>query len=297
MNIEPLSQQFCDYSRYMRGYSPDTIRRYRETIHLLQVLTGITQLDECTEAKVREFFFRGRIDRKWTPSSFATYHKGLVVFFRWCVERGFLGANPTDGIEVPKTEKTLPAKLNKQDALRLLDAVANYQYRHRFQRVRNHAILATALYAGLRKKELLRLQLAHVDIENRSILVRHGKGGKDRVVPMSAALAGILAAYLEERARAGKTCPEFFTSHNHDMGLTEEGMKRLVTHLSRLTGIRFTLHKLRHTFATLLLEGGCDIFSLSKMMGHSDIKTTTIYLAATPEHLRGQMAKHPLNYA
>ena len=59
--------------------------------------------------------------------------------------------------------------------------------------------------------------------------------------------------------------------------------------------LKFTIHKLRHTFATLMLEGGVDIYSLSKMMGHSDIKTTTIYLSASAEHLRSQMTKHPLN--
>ena len=59
--------------------------------------------------------------------------------------------------------------------------------------------------------------------------------------------------------------------------------------------IRFTVHQLRHTFATLLLEGGCDIYSISQMLGHSDIRTTSIYLAATPEHLRIQVGKHPLN--
>ena len=60
------------------------------------------------------------------------------------------------------------------------------------------------------------------------------------------------------------------------------------------SGVKFTIHGLRHTFATLMIEGGCDIYSLSKMMGHSDIKTTTIYLSASVEHLRDQMKKHPL---
>ena len=69
----------------------------------------------------------------------------------------------------------------------------------------------------------------------------------------------------------------------------------LVEKMRASSGITFTVHKLRHTFATLMLEGGCDIYSLSKMMGHSDIKTTTIYLAASAEHLRTQMTKHPLN--
>jgi site-specific recombinase XerD len=69
----------------------------------------------------------------------------------------------------------------------------------------------------------------------------------------------------------------------------------LVIQMCKASKIKFTIHKLRHTFATLMLEGGCDIYSLSKMMGHTDIKTTTIYLAASAEHLRGQMMKHPLN--
>ncbi len=79
------------------------------------------------------------------------------------------------------------------------------------------------------------------------------------------------------------------------MGFTSSGLKRLVGQLKKASGLSFTIHKLRHTFATLMLEGGCDIFSLSKMMGHSDIKTTTIYLSATAEHLRSQITKHPLN--
>lgn len=79
------------------------------------------------------------------------------------------------------------------------------------------------------------------------------------------------------------------------MGFTEHGLKHLVEEVKKVSGINFSLHKLRHTFATLMLEGGCDIFSLSKMMGHTDITTTTIYLAASPEHLKSQMIKHPLN--
>jgi site-specific recombinase XerD len=173
--------------------------------------------------------------------------------------------------------------------------VYNYPYDYKFLRYRNHAIFSTFLFAGLRKKELLKLKYADVDIENLSIFVNQGKGSKDRVVPMSYTLAQSLKRYLEERKKLNKTCPEFFVSLNRNMGFTNTGLRNLVRKIKATSKINFTVHKLRHTFATLMLEGGCDIFSLSRMMGHSDIKTTTIYLAASAEHLRSQMTKHPLN--
>src|SRR3989339_696343 len=168
-------------------------------------------------------------------------------------------------------------------------------YPYKFLRHRNHAIFSMFIFAGLRKQELLSLRYADVDLENRSLFVRQGKGAKDRVIPICATLADSLKRYLGERQRLSKTCPEFFASLNHNIGFTNTGMKRLISKMNIASGIHFSAHKLRHTLATLMLEGGCDIYSLSKMMGHSDIKTTTIYLAATAEHLRSQMTKHPMD--
>ena len=86
-----------------------------------------------------------------------------------------------------------------------------------------------------------------------------------------------------------------FASANLDMGLSESGLLRLIKRIKTITGIKYSCHTLRHTFATLMLEGGTDIYSLSRMLGHTNIKTTTIYLYASVEHLRSQMSKHPLN--
>ena len=141
-----------------------------------------------------------------------------------------------------------------------------------------------------------RLKCTDIDLDNNVICVRQGKGSKDRVAPIPYRLVQILQKYSEERRRLKKTCPEFFASLNRDKGYTIHGLKRLVQQVREASGIHFGIHQLRHTFATLMIEGGCDIYSLSKMMGHSDIKTTTIYLSASVEHLRGQMDKHPLNY-
>jgi len=217
------------------------------------------------------------------------------VFFRWCVKEGYMVKNPILDIEKPRLEKKLPPKLTKQGALRLLEVAYNFPYEYKFLRYRNHAIFSVFIFAGLRKQELINLKYTDIDIENMTLFVRQGKGGKDRIVPICGALAQSLKKYLEERKRLNKTNPEFFCSLRGNVGLSVNGLKKLVDQIRESSGVVFSVHKLRHTFATLMLEGGCDIYSLSKMMGHSNISTTTIYLAVSAEHLRAQMIKHPLN--
>lgn len=295
MDIQIIAQKFYDYSKYFRNYSPHTIKRYRFVIVAFCKHTGIKEIEQVTERLLRDFMYHGRAELGWSSQTFITFLKSFVVFFRWCVAQGYISSNPADDIEVPKLEKRLPPKLTKQEAMRLLEFVYNYPYEYKFLRYRNHAIFATFIYSGIRKQELLRLKFTDIDLENLTLFVRQGKGAKDRIIPISYTLAESLKRYLLERQRLNKTCPEFFASLNRNMGFTDTGLKRLVELVRKASKINFGIHKLRHTFATLMLEGGCDLFSLSKMLGHSDLKTTAIYLAASAEHLRGQMMKHPLN--
>lgn len=280
----------------MKGYSKATITRYAFVIRNFIAISGITDLSQVNEDNVRNMFYIGRTERKWSVNTYIVYHKSLLVFFRWCVQNKFLLENPVERIEKPKLEKLLPPKLTKQDALRLLDVVSNYPYHNNFLRYRNHAIFAVFIFAGLRKQELLKLKLTDIDLVNFSLFIKQGKGNKDRIIPISFTLATILQKYLDERKRAKKKNIELFCSWAGNNAYTESSLKRLVELAKASSGIHFSVHKLRHTFATLMLEGGCDIFSLSRMMGHSDIKTTTIYLHATVEHLQGEMRKHPLNH-
>lgn len=295
MSIQLLMVRFCDYSKYIKGYSPYTIARYRQVINYFSAFANISEIEQVTPENSRNLFYYGRTEQKWTPNTFICYHKSLGVFFRWCIKEGYLKDNPIEDIEVPKLEKRIPEKLTKQDAMKILEVVDNYPYQCNFLRFRNYAIFSTFIYTGIRKKELLNLKYTDVDIENLSIFIRQGKGSKDRIIPITYRLAEALAKYVEVRKKAYKCCPEFFTSYTYDMGFGESGIKRLVEKIRKTSRITFTIHKLRHTFATLMLEGGCDIYSLSRMMGHSDIKTTTVYLAASAEHLREQMLKHPMN--
>jgi len=295
MPIHMLEENFHSYTLHTRGFAPATVVRNRNALRLFINHCRIAEIEEATTDTIRRWMFEGRSQRNWSPATCRTYHKSLKVFFNWCVREKHLAANPAAGLELPKKAQKIPRKLTRQEALRLLETAYNSASPNRFVRLRNHAIIATFIFAGLRRKELLQLKVAEVDLRNLALFISCGKGSKDRVVPITGALAGILQTYLTERAKAQKTCPEFFTSWRDNNAVSVTSLRDLIQDLEEASGIDFYPHMLRHTFATLMLEGGCDIYSLSKMMGHSDITTTTIYLAASVEHLRGQILKHPLN--
>jgi site-specific recombinase XerD len=295
MDLDLATRKFYDYSLFMRGYSAATISRYDRVIKVYKKYANLIQVQDINETNLKGLFIHGRTNLSWKAGTFITYHRSLSVFVAWCVKNGYLPSNPVKDIELPKLEKRLPTKLTKQDAFKLLEVVYNFPYDYQFLRHRNLAIFSMLLFVGLRRSELIKLKYTDVDTDNHTIFIRQGKGNKDRIIPMSFTLAQNLRGYIVERKRLNKTCPEFFTSLNRNMGFTWSGLKRLVEKISKASGVKFTLHTLRHSFATLMLEGGCDIYSLSKMMGHSNITTTTIYLSASVEHLRGQITKHPLN--
>jgi site-specific recombinase XerD len=177
MDIQLLSQKFFDYSKYIKGYAVPTIRRYRQVINYYCNHAKISQIEEVSPENLRDLFYYGRTSQNWTTNTFICYHKSLAVFFRWCIKEGHMQEpNLTNAIEVPRLEKRLPNKLNKQETMRILEVVDNYPYDTKFLRYRNYAIFATFIMSGIRKKELLTLKYTDVELENLSIFIRQGKG-------------------------------------------------------------------------------------------------------------------------
>ena len=295
MKIKELHEQFCEEALIIRNLSPATIRWYRFSIGNLMKRSGVEYLEEINTEVLRRYLYEGRIERHWTADTFINYYKGLKSFFTWCVGREHMESNPLTPIDKPRLERKLPKRISKQEALKVLEYSFNMKTTYRFERYRNRAVFALMIYAGLRAKEVLCLKFSEIDLVNDIISINGGKGGKDRVVPICRALRNILKEYLVDRKRLGRECPYFFTSTRGDIPFTYSGLKVVVARVRAATGVYFSSHRLRHTFATLMIESGCEIYALSKMLGHSDIKTTTIYLSASVSHLQEQILKHPLN--
>jgi len=291
-----LHQRFCDYSLTFKGNTPRTIQWYRSVISAFIRHTKLDKIESVTQGVIEGWILDKKLKNNWSAKTIRNNLQGIGLFFDWCVNQGFVQKHPTKDIPKPRLPKTLPKHLSKEESTTLLDWTRNFPYSYKFDRTRAVAVIATFMYTGIRLQELKNLKMTDVDLERHSLFVQCGKGEKDRNIPLNLHLLPILEEYLKDRKRLKKTCPYFFTAMRDDKRMGDLVIKRLIEKLRKKSGIYFYPHLLRHTFATLMLEGGCDLFSLSKMMGHSDIKTTTIYLSATTAHLQEQILKHPLNF-
>ena len=294
MSLSLLHKQFCQYKTTFENLSPRTIEWHEYFFRSFLGCSKLNEVKQITRASVEQWIVWGRTVRNWSPK---TAKNGLVsinVFLNWCVDQNKIIENPAKKIPKPKLPKKIPKHLSLEQAEKLLLWVQHFKYKYDYEKNRAVAIVAMFIYSGLRVQELRNLTLEDVDFTNKVIAVHAGKGDKDRMIPLSSTLKGYLQPYLFERVKTNPYSIYFFVSRDAKGKLSEKAFRRLISKIRDTSKIFFTPHMLRHTFATLMLEGGCDVFSLSKMLGHSDIKTTTIYLTATVKHLQTQIGKHPL---
>jgi len=257
--------------------------------------TGVIYPDQLNRPLVEQWFFDGRLNKKWGPVTFLHRHKHLNQFFSWLVKQELLVKNPAFDIEKPKLEHKLPRTISKEQAILILDTAYHSKYTYTFERYRNRAIIGIMILAGLRRNEVINLKLNDVSLETNTIFINQGKGHKDRMVPINFKLHEILEEYLKDRARLKKTTINFFSAAQYDEPIGIHAISLLIEKLRKKTKVNFSAHTLRHGFARLMLEGGCDIYTLSKMMGHNKITTTTIYLSCSNQQMSKSIEMHALN--
>ena len=233
-----------------------------------------------------------------TPRTAARRLSAIRQFYRFLLGEGRRGDDPTTTIDGPKLGRPLPKLLSETEVGGLIAAATRLPGAEGLRLV----AIAELLYAtGLRVTELVSLPLAAVERDPRVLLVR-GKGGKERLVPLSEPARDALGGYLKRRAEflAGPperkaVSPWLFPSRGASGHLTRVRVAQLLKQLAALAGIeprRVSPHVLRHAFASHLLDHGADLRSLQQMLGHADISTTQVYTHVAGERRQALVRDH-----
>lgn len=289
MKILDAHRQFIRHCALEEGLSALTLKAFKCSINVMIARTGVTRTSELSLSVVRGFFYDGLEKHHWSYWTYANHHKYLRRFFQWCVEQGYMADDPTRLIKKPRKPQVLPRRLSHEQAQQVLYASFNYSWRYDFERVRNHAIIATFLYTGIRASELRHLLISDLDLDAGTLFVRRGKGCKDRYVPVHHKLQRILVRYISERKRHGRKSPALFTGTLSDRPLSYKAVHRICRIISRDSGVRFTPHCLRHTFGSIAIEQDMGLVQLKEVMGHSNIASTMLYLKMSPQALRDSL--------
>jgi integrase/recombinase XerD len=230
------------------------------------------------------------------PSSPATIHRKaacLRSFYRHLRREGLRDSDPTASISGPRRGRRLPKVLNRGEVTKLLSQPKGTAP----TALRDRALLELMYACGLRASEAIGIEVGDLDMEE-AVLRARGKGSKERVVPVGRAALGAVRIYLE-RGRPGLVgdglVPQLFVNFRGE-ALTRQGLYKIVRRHAATAGLaeRMSPHTLRHTFATHLLAGGCDLRSVQEMLGHADVATTQLYTHLSSERLKDVYFKaHP----
>jgi integrase/recombinase XerD len=297
--FEHLVLDFLAYLEFERGLARNTLEAYRTDLLQFGRFLARRELSalDARPGDVADFLAElaaGDADRP--PASTATIHRKtacLRSFYRHVRREGLLESDPTATLTPPRRSRKLPHVLTRGEIDRLLSQPRGMEP----AALRDRALLEVMYACGLRASEAIGLELTDVDLEDRVLRAR-GKGSKERVVPIGQPAVQALRAYLE-RGRPGlvKGAREDHVFVNFRGGaLTRQGLYKIVRRHAVTAGLadRMSPHTLRHTFATHLLAGGCDLRSVQEMLGHADVSTTQLYTHLSRERIKEVYFKaHP----
>lgn len=287
----------AEYLRYIeegRQLSPNTVAAYERDLEQFRSWLD-TQYPDWEWPDVDRLDLRsylGHLNRRGLARrTISRKLSAIRTFYRWLHREELVDANPARTVRSPKLERKLPAWLTRSDVDRMFVLAENRAADGGFRGARDLAILETFYATGMRVSELQGLDLHDVDLVGDQVKVR-GKGRKERIVPLGRAAVRALRKYERRRreALAGSGGPD-----REAVFISENG-KRLSTR--RIQGIvqefldavadegELSVHSLRHSFATHLLDAGADLMAVKELLGHASLSTTRIYTHTSKERLK-----------
>ena len=276
-----------------RSYAKEYVHGYRAAVSdfiLFCQERGITKAQDVTKPVIERyqrflFYFRkaradGEEGEPLHPRTQVERLSAVKAFFRWLTKQRYLLANPASEVDLPKLPPRRPPEIFTLQEVEKLLATPSLDDP---LGIRDRAILETFYSTGLRRRELARLLVTDIDHAGEILRVRHGKGKRERIIPIGERALAFVERYVRD------VRPELAPPHGQDDGtlfLTATGkpfwpdtLTQLVRDYLEKAGIKKpgACHLFRHTMATLMLEGGADIRFIQQMLGHTRLDTTTIY--------------------
>ena len=289
--FEQLVLEFLAYLEFERGLSRNTLEAYRSDLLQFGTFLGRRGADALTAehadlaAFLSELATGGEERPPVAPATLQRKAACLRSFYRHLRREGELHHDPTAELRAPRKNQKLPQVLTRGEVAKLLSAPRGTDP----GALRDRALLELMYACGLRASEAIGLEVGDVDLDA-GVLRARGKGSKERLVPIGREAVVATRAYLDRGrpALVGLRDESRLILNRRGGGLTRQGLYKIVQRYARDAGLegRMSPHTLRHTFATHLLAGGCDLRSLQEMLGHADIGTTQIYTHLSTERLR-----------
>ncbi|MDC9715088.1 MAG: site-specific tyrosine recombinase XerD [Gammaproteobacteria bacterium] len=286
MNNLTLIDNFLDHYWLSSGASQNTLSAYRSDLKLFSKWLNIS-LIKVDDKKIGDYFSH----RQLTPATQARILTCIRTFYQYLLTMQVVDNNPADKLHHPKQTQKLPTFLNIAEVEQLL----NSPDKKTIFGMRDRAMLELLYSCGLRVSELINLNYHNISLNEEYIRI-HGKGNKERMLPMGEIAMDYLTIY-EQKSRpfllkSGQTDAYFLS--NRGAGMSRQNFFYIIRAYATKAGIDKPLspHTLRHAFATHLVQQGADLRSVQLMLGHSDISTTQIYTHIQNTQLKSQHQKH-----
>jgi integrase/recombinase XerD len=294
--FEALVLDFLAYLEFERGLARNTLDAYRTDLlqfgaFLAERGRGATEVERGDVADFLADLATGRqanggvARAPCSPATISRKTACLRSFYRHLRREELIAEDPTASLNPPAKSRKLPQVLSLGEVKALLEGASGTDPIS----VRDRALLEVMYGCGLRASEAIGLEVGDVDLR-RSLVRPHGKGSKERIVPLGRAAASAVSRYLRSgrpELVGERREPKLFVNFRGG-ALTRQGLYKIIQRQAKIAGLdgKMSPHTLRHTFATHLLSGGCDLRSVQEMLGHADVATTQLYTHLSRERIK-----------
>lgn len=288
-----LLEDFFSYLSVEKGLAKNTIEAYSTDLRKFQDFLSSRGKGFASFLRSDVIDFIGKLrDEGYSIASICRFISSIRGLCKYLLIENVIKEDPTENLQAPKRWERLPHSLTVSEVKSLLGFNPELS---KPTVVRDYTMLELLYSSGLRVSELVSLKVEDIDFEGGFLRVL-GKGSKERLVPINIRTIEKVKKYISQQRPEilkGRRSPYLFVT-NRGEAMTRQRLWQTVKALGKRGGLELSPHTMRHSFATHLLEGGADLRSVQKMLGHSDISTTQIYTKVTSDRLKKVYAKyHP----